>query len=905
MPRLEAEIDFNNTPGKVALRIYEFDADNDRQILRSQRLHNMASRMKKATDPDYPEPDNRLLRYLSAELANPAVVRKNLNVLTMNRRNFDRLAARFEDVPNRFVMVGTKQPYASKAVTAGLHFELNCQGKETVLSAMVDLPGHSRAWAHVRRDLSARGRELIVDGRQVELELPVDRELLDRVFGQDNPRVPTDAIEQHLPVLLSHRLDLLRGPSVKREQRDGKARLVLRTEGADVRLRPMIGDAMLRLKASAPVCALKRIGRQFLVIEYGSKAIDGLRQFMQTVGAMEKDEHYLLPAKSKDIKTLCRAFAKLPDAIETDVSPELQELLRGPQKLNLDVRAEEGAGWFQLDLGVSLGDTRLELRELRDLADRADDGVVRTRSGAWLQLDAAALKEVLGSLAELEAFDKPRRSTAEAKGVLDRVAALPNLQWHKSAKALADDVRRQPDAGAVPLSAQLEEVLRDYQRAGIGFIYNRCCYGVGALLADDMGLGKTVQVLAALEALKQQSEWRRALVVCPASVMTVWQEEAAKFCPELQVELLWGRQEQRQDVLTSAGDVLVCTYAVARNDVEFLSQMEWSIVVLDEAQQIKNPDAQVTRAIKSLPAQHRIALTGTPLENRLEDLWSIVDFLNPGYFGTLKDFRAVYGKSSWRRERLPRRLRPLMLRRTKDEVAPELPPRIEETISMPLDEAQARLYAEQLALARERVAGKGTMEILAALLRLRQVCCHPLLLNEKAEEGSAKFDSFFEMLAEILHEGHSVLVFSQFTSMLEIIARELDERDWHYFTLTGETPTRDRQYLVRKFNESKHPSVFLLSLRAAGTGLTLSKADYVFIYDPWWNPAVENQAIDRTHRIGQDKPVMAYRLITAGTVEEKVAHLQEEKRQLFAETIDAVDAVPEALSADELRKLLM
>ena len=327
---------------------------------------------------------------------------------------------------------------------------------------------------------------------------------------------------------------------------------------------------------------------------------------------------------------------------------------------------------------------------------------------------------------------------------------------------------------------------------------------------------------------------------------------------------------------------------------------------MDEAQAIKNPDAQVSSAVRALEAGCRMALTGTPLENSISDLWSIMDFTNPGLLGKRDDFLSRYGNTSGK-ELVTRRLNMLMIRRTKEMVAPELPPKTEELLTVEMPSEMRKAYNKELVKARLSADSYSTVNILAAITRLRMFCCAPELLEGYQETlTSPKVEMLMEQLDALLGSGHSVLVFSQFTSMLKLIERRLDDAQINHRMITGEVPVEKRARIVQEFEEDKNPSVFLLSLKAAGTGLTLTKADYVFLFDPWWNPAVENQAIDRTHRIGQDKPVFAYRLIVRDSIEEKVLQIVEAKRQLFAEVIDNVDASgnDSRLTLEELRGLL-
>jgi SNF2 family DNA or RNA helicase len=423
---------------------------------------------------------------------------------------------------------------------------------------------------------------------------------------------------------------------------------------------------------------------------------------------------------------------------------------------------------------------------------------------------------------------------------------------------------------------------------------------LGGVLADDMGLGKTLQTLSWLAWLHVNSGKRRkpALVICPASVLHNWRREAEKFTPHLTTLVLESgsaRHNLRKQI--PQRDLIITNYSILRRDLEELNKFEFNAIILDEAQYIKNPTAQVTKSVKQLKGKRRLALTGTPLENRLLDLWSIVDFVQPNYLNNQNKFSEIYEPKGENaevaqriaRKRLSAKLRPLLLRRMKKQVAKDLPDRIDERRDCELTEEQRKLYLAELRRSRDQVfkamkqkgVAKSKMHVLAALTRLRQICCHPTLVGN--DSGSGKTETLFELLEPLLAEGQKVLVFSQFVQMLQILERECKVREIPSYMLTGET--KNRMDVVNAFQEDKDPSVFLLSLRAAGTGLNLTTASYVVLYDPWWNPAVEAQAIDRSHRIGQTQTVNAYRLISPGTVEEKIWELQQSKAKTISDVL--------------------
>jgi SNF2 family DNA or RNA helicase len=409
-----------------------------------------------------------------------------------------------------------------------------------------------------------------------------------------------------------------------------------------------------------------------------------------------------------------------------------------------------------------------------------------------------------------------------------------------------------------------------------------------------------------------------ALVICPASVLHNWRREANRFTPGMKVLVLESgaaRHNLRKQI--PQHDLIVTNYALLRRDLEELQKFAFSALILDEAQFIKNPGAQVTQSVKQLKSEHRLALTGTPLENRLLDLWSIVDFIQPGYLGTQEHFLETYEpkggtdvESTQRiaRRQLSAKLRPLLLRRLKKQVARDLPDRIEQRRDCPLGEEQRKLYLAELRRSRDQIMqavaeqglNKSKMHVLAALTRLRQVCCHPKLVGSDSPSG--KTETLFELLDALVAEGQKVLVFSQFVQMLHLLEQECHARHINTHLLTGQT--KNRQEVVNAFQADTRPCVFFLSLRAAGTGLNLTNASYVVLYDPWWNPAVEAQATDRAHRIGQTRVVTAYKLITRDTVEDKILRLQEKKRAAIDAAIDSEEPLMTGLTTEELEELL-
>ena len=433
--------------------------------------------------------------------------------------------------------------------------------------------------------------------------------------------------------------------------------------------------------------------------------------------------------------------------------------------------------------------------------------------------------------------------------------------------------------------------------------------GFGGVLADDMGLGKTVQVLALLQARREAGDPGPALLIVPTSLLHSWRTQAMQFTPELRLVVLHGTSRATLRDAALRADLVVTTYPLLARDRDWLEAQNWPLVLLDEAQTLKNPASQMAKTLREIPAKGRLALTGTPLENSLQDLWTLIDWVNPGLLGDRKRFQTLFRTPIEKhgdvsaQARLNRRLRPFMLRRTKEEVAAELPAKTEILDRVDLPKPQQALYetvrSAMDARVREAIERRGVaaarITVLDALLKLRQVCCDPRLVKTEAARSvtdSAKRARLRALLAELVAEGRRVLVFSQFVEMLRLIEGDLAEAGIACLSLTGQT--RDRAGVLNAFARGDAP-VFLLSLKAGGVGLTLTQADTVILYDPWWNPAVERQAMDRTHRIGQDKPVFVHRLVAGGTVEEKILDMQARKQALADALFDDEGGAASAL----------
>lgn len=638
-------------------------------------------------------------------------------------------------------------------------------------------------------------------------------------------------------------------------------------------------------------------------------------------GHRELDENDFLLDRGRGATSSDPLFALAPELQELGFRLESEqgfpfELVGTPADWIVEVEEDGSNPWFDLRLGVEVQGERVDLLPVlqRLLADPAFPLEPRPGEAAdahWLvalderrraMLPLARLRALMAPLLEwlqggsrgVEGALRLRRAQAD---VAERLAEAGGQPWRGGERLRADrEALRGPHAPAEQ-PAGLNATLRGYQREGLAWLGVLERAGLGGVLADDMGLGKTIQVLAHLQAMREGGRLGRpALVLAPTSLVGNWADEAARFVPDLRVLVIHGPDRHGLHASIGQHDLVITTYPLLLRDRDALLEEEYSVLVLDEAQAIKNVRSQAARAVRRIEAGQRVAMTGTPLENHLGELWAQFDAVEPGLLGNERQFNRFYRTpierhgDTERRERLGRRIAPLLLRRRKDEVLAELPEKTEIVRRIELEGGQRELY-ETLRLAqharvRDEIRRRGLAQsgivVLDALLKLRQICCDPRLVkleSARTVSESAKLDALLELLDSLVDEGRRVLLFSQFTSMLDLIGAALGERALPYLRLTGETPSTVRGERVRQFQEGGVP-LFLISLRAGGTGLNLTAADTVIHYDPWWNPAVERQATDRAHRIGQDKPVFVYRLICAGTVEEKIHHLQQRKADL-------------------------
>ena len=627
---------------------------------------------------------------------------------------------------------------------------------------------------------------------------------------------------------------------------------------------------------------------------------------------------FVLHGQLNVVRFFASDYPRLQRAWKTVLAPQVErwtgEIERVTPKLEI---VSSGQDWFEVRYSLTTpGGEVFSNAEIQRLL-RSGQSQTRLKNGNLAVIDTAGLEDFEQVIRDCDpAQTQPglyRINRAHAGYVEQTARELGSAvaDRREALKKFITGREASPDAKAK--LGPLAETLREYQLAGFAWLTRLAANNLGGILADEMGLGKTVQTLAFLRAHQGKGP---ALVICPTSLVTNWENEARKFTPELKTLVLEGADRAARFKSIADVDIVITSYALLRRDIDALREINFSTAVLDEAQHIKNPETQNAQAAYALRASHRFVLTGTPMENSVRDLWSIMNFALPGYLGNRNDFRERYelpisrGSAPEVQRRLSRRLQPFLLRRRKRDVAKDLPEKIEQVVPCSLTSPQRAAYDALLREIQQGLGGSGKkvnagaqrMKMLTGLLRLRQVCCDLRLVGIDKEESSAKLDLLDELLEEAIDGEHRVLVFSQFVSMLHLIRERLEKLEIPFCYLDGST--KQRQEIVDRFQSDSAIPVFLISLKAGGVGLNLSAADTVIHFDPWWNPAVEAQATDRAHRIGQTRVVTAYKLITRDTVEEKILRLQEKKRAAIDAAIDSEEPLMTGLTTEELEELL-
>ena len=705
---------------------------------------------------------------------------------------------------------------------------------------------------------------------------------------------------------------------VSRVQPRRQLRILLQADDGSVTLVPRLIDPRIGTEITTACATSWRLPGKHVIREgdaFVAYELSGGKSFEQLIAGLPSEydpcsRQWRIKASGRAVERVAKWTRSLPNDIELQTPEALRGL--GQKLLEIDLSidwAEVGNDWFDLRFSWPEADLVLSPEELQLLL-AARGNPVQFPSRAYRSLRVGRAEKLLGALSELgisarELAAGPQRLHVMHLRALLEAGMVPKELGQQLETRLAEiKVEVAPEAPDT-----IEATLRPYQLAGFHFLAYLSANRFGGILADDMGLGKTLQTLTWIAWLqKTYPVTGPSLIICPKSVVEIWIQEAACYFPSLAITGL--RKPDLGTETLMPGQVLILNYTQLRLVGEDLKNLRWDAVIFDEGQNLKNTTSQTTQSARALNGRHKILLTGTPIENRLLDLWSLMHCVMPGALGTQSVFKRDFEDSgdADSRARLARRIRPFLLRRTKEEVARELPPKIEEDIRVPMDREQEDLYHAELKVARQHLLqvaqedqlDKERFNLLAALLRLRQICCHPALAGLKTATG-AKLEALLDLLEPLAEEGNKILVFSQFVEMLNLIEERIKGLACPIFKLTGQTENRGD--LIGKFQHQKGASIFLISLKAGGAGLNLAAASYVILFDPWWNPAVENQAVDRVHRIGQTKTVFAYRLLIRDSIEDKIRRLQIHKSNL-AKAVLGEEGFDRALTLDDFRYLL-
>lgn len=705
----------------------------------------------------------------------------------------------------------------------------------------------------------------------------------------------------------------------------------------DVQLSKALSQKMLKTPLVAKLY-LDRLNNRLLAgleFQYEHVVIQPLESRDIPTGPMiirdlEKEEEILLLMEKSGFSKTEGGYYMQNEALEYEflyhVVPKLQQLvqiyattavririLRKNAHPNIKVKIKkERTNWLEFKFEMD-GIADKQIREILAALEE-NRKYYRLQNGSLLSLETREMKEIQRFLKEVPVQDDDFEASLNMPVIqsltfLDVIDDNQVFTVEESFRQVLDNIRNPGNLDFV-VPQSLDNIVRDYQKQGYKWMKTLASYGFGGVLADDMGLGKTLQSITfiASELSSIRESRLPVLIVCPSSLTYNWLQEITKFAPEMQAIVIDGKKADREELQKDSKDVdvMITSYPLLRRDIKWYEKQTFHTVFFDEAQAFKNPVTQTARAVKRIQAENRFGLTGTPVENSLEELWSIFHVVFPQLFQGLREY------SHLSRKTIARRVRPFLLRRIKADVLAELPEKVESLALSELLPEQKKLYTAYLAKLRhdtfkhldKDTIRQNRIRILAGLTRLRQICCHPALFVEGYKGSSAKYEQLLQIIEESRHSGRRVLIFSQFTKMLELIGREVTMRGQTFFYLDGQTPSEERVEICNRFNDGER-DLFLISLKAGGTGLNLTGADTVILYDLWWNPAVEEQAADRAHRMGQKHAVQVIKLVARGTIEEKINELQEKKRDLIADIIDSEEKVSATLTEEDIREILM
>lgn len=659
------------------------------------------------------------------------------------------------------------------------------------------------------------------------------------------------------------------------------------------------------------------------IILRDTESENNVLEFLTSSGLVLKDGLFRSDNEEVIVSLLSDKIEGLKEFAEVYYSEAFRSIqITGVKNVQMGIRLNTESNLLECDLKIDEFDEDELFNLLGSVKEKKK--YYRLKNGTIIKLDNRELKDLSQLLKDLEVDEKKLKGN-KLNLPSNRALFIDNFVKEKEFKGInkSNDFEKlveeilNPSELKFELDGELESILRDYQKFGYRWMKTLAYYGFGGILADDMGLGKTLQVLAFIKSGNSAGQ-KPSMVVAPTSLIYNWKAEVEKFVPQLKVLVITGTKAERAEQIKQIDgcDIAVTSYGSLKRDIDLYENLEFSYIFVDEAQHIKNPATLNAGSVKSLRSKGCFALTGTPIENTLTELWSIFDFVMPGYlmnhhkFKTKFEVPIVRNNDREALKLLSTYIKPFILRRVKKDVLKELPEKIESKVVADLTGEQKKLYAAYLKKAQGEIAAeikdkgieKSKIKILALLTRLRQLCCHPATFIDDYRGGSGKLETLLEILEDSTNSGHRVLIFSQFTSMLGIIGRELGQRSVEYFYLDGATRAEERIDMVNRFN-SGEKTIFLISLKAGGTGLNLTGADIVIHFDPWWNPSVEDQATDRAHRIGQTKAVQVFKIVARGTIEERILELQDKKKGLINSVIKAGENLITKLSEKEIREL--